>query len=304
MKKTAGILLIAAISTLLVFTTSCTAAVTDDDEEKTTEEEITAEEEVTAGKTGTIEIMVTDPPPADVKSAIVQLSKIEVHRSSGNSSESDNNSAGWITLLEEPASFDLMEVIGVEQLLGTITVEAGKYTQIRMDVTEVSGETTDGESYTAEVPGDKLKIVRGFTVEEGETTALTLDFDGEKSLIRTGKGRYMFKPTVKLSIDYRGEAKQEQEKEQEKEREQGDEPGQEQEQEQEQESGQTEFEGIIESISGDNWTVSINSENITVNVSGAEITGEPAEGMTVEIEGTLEGATIIATEVEIKEPEE
>jgi len=197
-----------------------------------------------------------------------------------------------------------MEVIGVEMLLGTITVDAGKYTQIRMDVTEVSGLTTDNESYTAEVPGDKLKIVRPFTVEPDGTTSLTLDFDGEKSLIRKGKGDYMFKPTVKLLIVYKEEGKQEKEKEQEQEQEQGDEPGQEQEQEQEKESEKSEFEGTIAAINGDNWTVTINGENVTVNVSEAEITGEPAEGKIVEIEGTVEDWVIIASEIEIKEPED
>lgn len=161
---------------------------------------------------GTIELRVTDPPPADVKSAIVRLENIEVHPASGNSTDSDNNS-GWITVLETPASFDLMDVLGIEQLLGSIDVAPGKYTQIRMDVVEVTGEMTDGTQYTAEVPGDKLRINKPFTVAQGSTTVLTLDFDGEKSLIRTGSGRFMFKPVVHLLVDGKQEMEQETEKE-------------------------------------------------------------------------------------------
>jgi hypothetical protein len=154
-------------------------------------------------ESGIIELRVTDPPPADVKTAIVHLRNIQVHMASDNSSDSENstdsdNPSDWITILGTPASFDLMDVIGIEKILGSANVSAGKYTQIRMDVVEVTGEMTDGTPYTAEVPGDKLKIVRPFTVVEGETLVLTLDFDGEKSLIRTGNGRFMFKPVVKL----------------------------------------------------------------------------------------------------------
>jgi len=35
------------------------------------------------------------------------------------------------------------------------------------------------------------------------TTILTLDFDGDKSLVMTGKeGKFIFKPVVKLIVEY------------------------------------------------------------------------------------------------------
>ena len=150
---------------------------------------------------GIVEIRVTDPPPADVKSAVVYLSNIEVHRASDNESASDNDSGNWIPVTTNITSFDLMDVIGVEQFLASANLTAGKYTQIRMSVTNVTGVTTDNVSYTAEVPGDKLKIVGAFNVGGGNKTVLTLDFDGEKSLIRTGQGKFLFKPVVKLLIN-------------------------------------------------------------------------------------------------------
>jgi hypothetical protein len=69
-----------------------------------------------------------------------------------------------------------------------------------MSVTNVTGVTTDNVSYTAQVPSGELKIVGGFNVGGGDKTVLTLDFDGEKSLIRTGQGKFLFKPVVKLLV--------------------------------------------------------------------------------------------------------
>lgn len=317
MKKTGKILLTILAASLLLFTAACTAeTVNSEDEsaaeetiaeeeaaEETTEEAaeeeeaVTGEEDEESEKTGTIELRVTDPPPANVKSAHVQLNNIEIHKAvADNTSEGEGE---WIMLMESPMSFNLMDVIGIEQVLGMVTVDDGKYTQIRMDVTEVTGETTDDVSYTAEVPGDKLKITKPFSVENGVTTILTLDFDGENSLISKGNGQYAFKPVVKLSVEKSGTATQEQEEEEEQEQEEGSDEGQEQEQEQEQEG--TNFEGVIASMTGDNWTVTINGENVTVDVSGAEIEGEPEAGLEVEITGTETYGVIVAASVEIKE---
>ena len=191
---------------LLVLPVSCAPAVTEE-KEVTKEEEVVTEEEVTPGPTaewGILEIRVTDPPPADVKSAIVYLTNIEVHKVSDNES-------GWIPIpmSDNVSSFDLMDVVGVAEVLGSVNITAGSFTQIRMDVIEVVGQTTDNVSYTAEVPSKELKIVRPFNVGDGATTTLTLDFDGEKSLIRTGEGKYLFKPVVKLKIEYEEEQEEE-----------------------------------------------------------------------------------------------
>jgi len=158
------------------------------------------------GGKGIIEVRVTDPPPADVVSAVVYISNIEVHRvspgaSANTSGNVSDNDTGWITLSSNITSFDLMDVIGVKAFLASANVDAGKFTQIRMDVDRVEVVTTDGANITAEVPGGKLRIVRPFDVDAGVKTILTLDFDGEKSLVLTGQGKAIFKPVVKLEID-------------------------------------------------------------------------------------------------------
>ena len=278
MKRIGKILITVVSVVLLVLTSACALEFPEE------EEGVTPQPPLEEGQ-GIIEIRVTDPPPADVESAVIYLSSIEVHRVSGSASE-------WVMVSEDTSSFDLMDVIGVEEVLTAVQTQSGNFTQIRMDVDRVEVLTVDGESITAEVPGEKLKIVRPFRVEAGVKTVLTLDFDGEKSLIlrgkdtATGERTALFKPVVKLLIEKEEvEAKQEREKEK------------------EQEGEEEEFEGTIEAIDGDIWKVAIESENRTVDVSQAEIDGEPSVGLRAEIEGTVVDDTILASEVKIEEAE-
>jgi len=144
----------------------------------------------------------SNPPPADVISANVTLDNIEVHREGG----------GWETIdIGENVTFDLMEVIGVTEVLSSANVTAGSFTQIRMDVAKVDvvfviGNITD--NVTARVPSEKLKIVKAFEVAGGTKTVLTLDFDGKRSLvlpgkdIAAGKQKAIFKPVVHLLVEY------------------------------------------------------------------------------------------------------
>ena len=163
---------------------------------------------------GIIEIRVTDPPPADVIHAFVTLTNIEVHREEGAWQTLDLRDTSGNIIAE--ATFDLMEVLEVTEVLGSANVTAGSFTQIRMDVAEVAvvfvtDNTTDPvttDNVTARVPSEKLRIVKAFEVVAGEKTVLTLDFDGEKSLILpgkdidTGKERAIFKPVVRLKAEH------------------------------------------------------------------------------------------------------
>ena len=159
--------------------------------------------------TGELQVRVTDAPPEGVSAIVVTVSNIEVHKAGAREGE------GWITLFSAtsttgttsipPKRFDLVKVTGIEEVLGTEVFAVGKYTQIRMDVDSVvvTLQVKPGEATTtkeAEIPGDKLKVVRPFDVEEGQTTVLTLDFDAEKAVIVTGTGDVRFKPVVKLLV--------------------------------------------------------------------------------------------------------
>jgi hypothetical protein len=148
--------------------------------------------------TGILEIRVTDAPAEREMSAInVTATNIEVHKA--------GEDGGWIPV-GGSGTFDLLKLQGEVESLCSQEIEVGHYTQIRMDIQNVTS-TIDGETQTAEVklPSGKLKVLISFDINENKTTAITFDFDAEKSLVFTGEGKIIFKPVVKLIVTYEDE---------------------------------------------------------------------------------------------------
>lgn len=146
---------------------------------------------------GTIQVRVTDA-PGDATSVLVTVSSVQV-----NVQGASDDDSSWITVVEGPATFDLVALDGIEAVLGESELAAGQYGQIRLEVGEVEIITPDG-SFTARVPGGTLKLVGGFTIEAGEVTGATIDFDLDKSLVEQGNGGFLFKPVVKLIVSEPG----------------------------------------------------------------------------------------------------
>lgn len=150
-------------------------------------------EPIVVASLGILEMRVTDA-PAEYTDVYVTVSGIEVHRA-GSDEES-----GWETIVEDSRTFELLELRGIEEVLGSNEIETGHYTQIRMEVTECIVTMTSGEIRNADVPSGKLKFVSSFDIEEAETTIVTLDIDAEKSVNITGSGQVKFMPTVKVLV--------------------------------------------------------------------------------------------------------
>ena len=145
---------------------------------------------VMSGGLGLLQIFATDPPPPDLEAVLVEVREVEVHRAGGADS-------GWVTLVQEPVSFDLLRVADIAQLLGSKEIEPGVYTQVRLVVSKAT-VVANGIEYPAEVPGGRLRLTRPFRVEPGKTTALLLDFDGLRSVKVTGANQFKLTPQVKV----------------------------------------------------------------------------------------------------------
>jgi len=144
-------------------------------------------------KTGTLALKLTDAPTdLNIEKAVVTISEIAVHKAGASENESS-----WTTVVAEPQVFDLITLVNVSTVLGEQDLGIGDYTQIRLSI-DSAVVTIDGKDYPLEVPSDKLKLTKGFSIEEGKTTTLTLDFDAKESIKDSGSGDYKLTPVIKI----------------------------------------------------------------------------------------------------------
>ncbi len=159
----------------------------------------------------TLVIAVKDAPKhteAGVVSSLnLTLSEVSVHRAASNqtvddseeertaTASTDSSTTGWTVVVNEIRTVDLIQLQNVSQVLGQQTLDAGNYTQIRLKI-DSGTVTVDGTVQDLTVPSGVIKLNRGFTLSPGMTLQLTLDFDVEKSLIRTGSGQYQLEPVI------------------------------------------------------------------------------------------------------------
>ena len=127
--------------------------------------------------------------------------KIQVHLA-GEDEEDEGEWVEWI--LNEPTEYNLMELKDESILLSEEELTPGKYTQIRIFVTDASIDIESGEiGVPVEIPSvyqTGIKLIHPFEIIAGETIELTIDFDAEKSIIKTGNGSYKLNPVIKIVI--------------------------------------------------------------------------------------------------------
>ena len=145
--------------------------------------------------TGTLVLKITDAPgDLNITEALVTISEVRVHYAGINET---NTTGEWITIANESQTFDLIQLENVTDILGTANLSAGWYTQIRLFVEEAL-VTIDGVQYELEISPQHVKLIKPWKIVDGETLVLTLDFDVQKSIHKTGNDRYMMKPTIKV----------------------------------------------------------------------------------------------------------
>ncbi len=160
----------------------------------------------------TLIIAVRDAPKTDgigtVSHLWLNISEVSVHRASPNQSITDSDeemtaepdetdSAGWTIIVNQSQRVDLLQLTNVSQVLGQKTVDAGRYNQIRLKI-DSGTITVNNTDSNLDIPSGVLRLNRGFVLEPDETLQLTLDFNAEKSVIRTGSDQYRLKPVISV----------------------------------------------------------------------------------------------------------
>jgi Domain of unknown function (DUF4382) len=146
---------------------------------------------MTRGGTGSLILQITDAPSdLNISKAQVTISQVQVHASGDNTTE-----AGWITVVDQPQTFDFIAIKGVKSFLGSTNLSDGKYTQIRLSVDSATA-TINGKDQALEIPSKVVKLVHPFTISANKDVVLTLDFNAQESIHSTGKDKYVMNPTI------------------------------------------------------------------------------------------------------------
>jgi hypothetical protein len=151
--------------------------------------------------TGTLSVDVTDAPVDSAEEVVVRFDSVEIKPA--------GEDAQWQTFnFDSPKKIDLLAYQGDKsaKLLDGVEVESGDYAQIRLTGSQgEAGESTvvleAGGEHNLFIPSfdqTGLKLTKGFSVPENGDADYTLDFDLKKSLHKTGEGRYILRPTVRL----------------------------------------------------------------------------------------------------------
>lgn len=155
---------------------------------------------------GTLVLKITDKIElTNVTSIDITISKVEVHKAGIDETVNETNetietnettTAGWETVVDENKSFDLIAITGVEEFLGEKTLPTGKYTQIRLEISDAK-ITVEDTQHDLKIPSKKFKLIHPFDIEVNKTTTLVLDFDASKSVVKAGQ-KYILKPVIKI----------------------------------------------------------------------------------------------------------
>lgn len=143
-------------------------------------------------QTAKLEVRLTDA-PGDYEEVNIDIQSVEINSSDGNS--------GWTTLDVESGVYNILELTnGLDTLLATAELPAGRISQIRLilgneNSVKVNGETKPLSTPSAQQSGLKLNL--NATLTEGITYTITLDFDAARSIVVKGNGTYSLKPVIR-----------------------------------------------------------------------------------------------------------
>jgi Domain of unknown function (DUF4382) len=156
---------------------------------------------------GRLSLMIKDSPYSDARALLVTFSEVTAHR----------DGEGGFTRLPfgdttaAARTCDLKKLVDRQDMLGVGLLPEGHYTQVRLVVSSAtlyfenasegpacatSIPVPAGRSATIEIPSGEVKLNRQFDIPSTGATTMLIDFDGDKSVIETGNGRFKMTPVI------------------------------------------------------------------------------------------------------------
>lgn len=157
---------------------------------------------------GTLRLALTDAPACGYDQVNVTIERIRVHASS----TAQDGDAGWSEMVLAPAKrVDLLTLTnGVLEELGSTSLPAGRYTQMRLvlaanpgpggmanSVIPSGGKETPMETPSGQQTGLKMNV--NIEVAANQLADFVIDFDACRSVVRAGQsGRHLLKPVLSV----------------------------------------------------------------------------------------------------------
>ena len=150
-------------------------------------------------------------PIEDIESLTVTVTEIVLHRASaggdeeeeGEEEENGDKIASNVVVFSGSLEVNLLDLVGVSEVLSTAEIPAGKYTKIRLSITDPRLVLkADPETVITDIhltANDRLFVSEPFEIPAGESVLLLLDFGGIH-LVPQGNGGYTLTPQLRVTI--------------------------------------------------------------------------------------------------------
>ncbi len=140
-----------------------------------------------------IEVRLTDA-PGDYQAVYIDIQGVEINSQDGDS--------GWKSLDVNKGVYNILDLTnGLDTLLGSIEIPAGKISQIRLILGSNNSIKIEDQTIPLTTPSAQqsgLKIILNTTIEAGVTYKILLDFDAARSIVKAGmSGKYILKPVIR-----------------------------------------------------------------------------------------------------------
>jgi len=148
------------------------------------------------GQTGTLAILMTDPPtiPQGVTAVYINYSDVQVHVNNAG------NQTGW-TDMQSSGDINLLGVVNSTETIATANISSGIFNALRFNITSAV-VTFQGQNYTADLVYQEhtlfVSIPGGITISNGQTSGAVIDMTPTVLLLgNTTNPTFAFMPDAK-----------------------------------------------------------------------------------------------------------